>query len=117
MKVKPKTTEDLYERLERELRTPGERLLLDAFLPAASEIASALARPPAPDPIPVDGATVAGLFGDRATSRERDVEDPAPRRKPRPRRAAEPKRSLEEEIADFMSQRGTALAPDTDPEK
>ena len=115
--MKTKTPEDLYERLERELRTPGDPLLLDAFLPSPSEIPSALARPPAPDPGPVADAAAAGLLGDRATSREREVEEPAPRRRPRPRKTAEPKRSLEEEIADFMSQRGTALAPDTDPEK
>lgn len=114
--MKTRSQEDLYERLERELRTPGEPLLLDAFLPPPSSIPSALARPPAPEPPP--GATAAGLFGgDTATARDREVEEPAPRRRPRPRKAAEPKRSLEEEIADFMSQRGTALAPDTDPEK
>ncbi|HZN02519.1 MAG TPA: hypothetical protein VFD06_02920 [Candidatus Polarisedimenticolia bacterium] len=113
--MKRPPTEDLYERLERELRTPAERLLLDAFLPAPSSIPSALARPPAPEPIP--GAEAGLLGADRATARDREVEEPAPRRRPRPRKSAEPQRSLEEEIADFMNQRGTALAPDTDPEK
>lgn len=110
-----KPPEDLYERLERELRTPGERLLLDAFLPDPASIPSALARPPAPEPVP--GSEV-GLFGSEGpTARERQTEEPVPKRRPRPRKTAEPQRSLEEEIADFMNQRGTALAPDTDPEK
>jgi hypothetical protein len=114
--VTHKPPEDLYERLERELRTPGERMLLDAFLPAPASIPSALARPPAPEPVPGSDAT--GLFGTEGpTSRERQTEEPAPRRRARPRKSAEPQRSLDEEIADFMSQRGTALAPDTDPEK
>ena len=111
-----KPPEDLYERLERELRTPGERLLLDAFLPDPASIPSALARPPVPEPVP--GSAAADFFGaEGPTARERQTEEPAPRRRPRPRKTAEPQRSLDEEIADFMSQRGTALAPDTDPEK
>ena len=111
-----KPPEDLYEKLERELRAPAEPILLDAFLPAPSAIPSAIARPPAPAPV-VDASEAGPLGGDRATARDREVEEPAPRRKPRPKKTAEPKRSLEEEIADFMNQRGTALAPDTDPEK
>jgi hypothetical protein len=50
-------------------------------------------------------------------ARDREVEEaPAPRRRPRPRQGAEPQRSLEEEIQDFLSLRGNALAPDTDPD-
>ena len=111
-----KPPEELYEKLERELRAPGEPILLDAFLPPPSSLPSAIARPQAQAPV-VDAAEVAGMLGpDRATARDREVDEPGPRRKPRPRKAAEPKRSLEEEIADFMNQRGGALAPDTDPD-
>ena len=119
--MKGRTAEDLYAQLERELRTPAERLLLDAFLPAPETIPSALYKPAPPAPVADPaGAAEGGLFasGERAVARDRDLEEEqAPRRKPRPRKTAEPQRSLEEEIQDFLSLRGTALAPDPDPEK
>jgi len=118
--MKGKTAEDLYAQLERELRTPAERLLLDAFLPAPETIQSALYRPAPPAPVADPAAAEGGLFagGERAVARDRAFEEEqAPRRKPRPRKSAEPQRSLEEEIQDFLNLRGTALAPDTDPEK
>jgi len=118
--VKGKTSEDLYAQLERELRTPAERLLLDAFLPAPGAIPSALFRPAPPAPVSDPAAAAEGeQFGgaDRAVARDREVEEaPAPRRRPRPRQGAEPQRSLEEEIQDFLSLRGNALAPDNDPD-
>jgi hypothetical protein len=117
--VKGKTAEDLYAKLERELRTPAERLLLDAFLPSPEAIPSALFRPAPPAPVADPaGAAPGELFGggERAVSRDRATEEePAPRRRPRPRKSAEPQRSLEEEIQDFLNLRGTALAPDSDP--
>ena len=116
--MKGKTAEDLYAKMEREIRTPAEQLLLDAFLPKPEAIPSALHRPdpPAVDPAAAPGA--AGLFGETgpAVSRDRETEEPAARRRPRPRKAAEPQRSLEEEVKDFLNLRGTALAPDTDPD-
>jgi hypothetical protein len=117
--VRGKTADDLYAQLERELRTPAERLLLDAFLPAPETIPSALFRPAPPAPVSDPAAAEGGLFAgaDRAVARDREVEEaPAPRRRPRPRQGAEPQRSLEEEIQDFLSLRGNALAPDTDPD-
>lgn len=116
MTKKAKSPDELYEKLEQELRTPAERLLLDAFLPSPEAIPSALYRPapPAPEPDPA----AAGLFAaQQAAARERNAEEePAPRRKPRPKKTAEPQRSLEEEVQDFLNLRGTALAPDTDPD-
>lgn len=114
--MKGKSPDELYEKLEQELRTPAERLLLDAFLPPPEAIPSALFRPAPPTPEPDPAA--AGLFAaEQAAARDRNVEDaPATRRKPRPRKTAEPQRSLEEEIQDFLNLRGTALAPDTDPD-
>jgi hypothetical protein len=119
--VKGKTADDLYAQLERELRTPAERLLLDAFLPDPATIPSALDRPAPPAPVSDPAAAAeGGLFAggaERAVARDREMEEaPAPRRKPRPRKTAEPQRSLEEEIQDFLSLRGNALAPDTDPD-
>ena len=112
----PKDADQLYSRFELEVRTPSERLPLDAFLPAADSLPSAVARPQVPAPDAPAGATLAQLLG-RSPEATPAGDDPPIRRKPRPRKGAEPSRSLEEEIADFMSQRGTALAPDSDPEK
>jgi hypothetical protein len=113
-----KNADDLYLMFEREVRTPSDRLPLDAFLPAADSLPSAVARPQAAAPVPevAAGATLAQLLG-RSPEATPAGDDPPIRRKPRPRKSAEPARSLEEEIADFLSQRGTALAPDSDPEK
>jgi len=43
---------DLFTRLEREVRSPKETLLVDAFLPPPEAIPSALRRPAAPRPVP-----------------------------------------------------------------
>jgi hypothetical protein len=116
--VTAKNADELYLRFEREVRTPSERLPLDAFLPAPDNLPSAIALPAAAAPAPEEapGATLSQLLG-RSPEATPKGDDPPIRRKPRPRKSAEPTRSLEEEIADFLSQRGTALAPDSDPEK
>jgi hypothetical protein len=112
-----KNADELYLLFEREVRTPADRLPLDAFLPPADTIPSALAGPQAaaaPETPP--GATLAQLLGRSPEATPAGDEAPT-RRKARPRKSAEPSRSLEEEIADFLSHRSTALAPDSDPEK
>jgi hypothetical protein len=116
--------QDLFMRLEHEVRTPKERLLVDAFLPPPEAIPSALRRPavprPAPEPAPEPtpdpdfAATMTGAQR-RADEGPEDPPAPPPRRRP-VRRAAEPEKSLEEEIADFMSRSNRALAPDTEPD-
>jgi len=114
--------QDLFELFETEVRTPREKLLVDAFLPAPDAIPSSLRRPAAPRPAAEPAAAAepdysATLSG--ARQRADDTEEaPAARPRRRPvKRAAEPEKSLEEEIAEFMSVRGGALAPDADPEK
>jgi hypothetical protein len=112
-----KNADELYLRFERELRTPADRLPLDAFLPPADTIPSAVAQPQAASaPEAPPGATLAQLLG-RSPEATPVGDEAPPRRKARPRKSAEPSRSLEEEIADFLSHRSTALAPDSDPEK
>lgn len=110
--------DDLYRTFEQEVRTPAERLLIDAFLPPPETIPSAFAAPPAsPVPEPAADDPFASAFGGAAQPVARDREEPEPPPKKRPvRRRTEKEKSLEEEIAEFMS-RGSALAPDVDPEK
>jgi hypothetical protein len=107
--------QDLYLILERAVRTPKERLLVDAFLPPAEAIPSAV-QPPAPpraaDPAPGTGSDD-DLLVRRPDAEETPEPPPPPRR--RTKKSAGPQKSLEEEIAEFMS-RGAALAPDPDPE-
>jgi hypothetical protein len=112
--------QDLFLRFEGEVRSPKDTLLVDAFLPPAEAIPSALRRPaaprPAPDPAPEPDLT-GTLTGAQHRADEGPEEPPAPPARRRPvRRAAEPEKSLEEEIADFMSRSSRALAPDTDPD-
>jgi hypothetical protein len=113
---------DLFERFEREVRTPREALLVDAFLPPAEAIPSALRRPAAPRPAPAaETAAEPDFSATLAGARQRVDDDPGqtpgPPARRRSRRAAQPEKSLEEEIAEFMSRSGGALAPDSDPEK
>lgn len=106
---------DLYALLEEEVRTPAERILLDAFLPPAAGIPSAFAAPPAPaaEPPPA-GATISQLLGRAAPGEEPD-EASSPRRRKPARKREERQKSIEEEIAEFMSRDHSALAPDKDP--
>jgi hypothetical protein len=120
-----KPTGDLYTRLEAEVRTPKQPLLLDAFLPPAATIPSAfapvrLAIPPE-DPssgaVPGEaGPSISQVLGRLATD-EGPSEEPAapPKRRRTARKTEERQKSLEEEIAEFMSRDNSALAPDRDP--
>ena len=107
---------DLFRRFEQELRTPKEPLLIDPFLPAPETIASSI---PSPVSIAVQQAAEPQGFVQQLRA-----QDPAPApqeqaARPRKRkRSAEagPAKSLQDEIAEFMSRDGGALAPDIDPE-
>ena len=111
--------QDIYTLLEKEVRTPKERLLVDAFLPAPETIPSAFARPAAPPPPaddePVPAAALRQILG-AAAPEEEPAGDPAPPPRRRPRKTLEPEKSLEEEVAEFLSRSSRALAPDPDPE-
>jgi hypothetical protein len=109
--------QELYTLLEREVRTPREKLPLDAFLPAAEAILSAIARPvaapPPPDaPEPAPGAALRQILGAPASGEEMPAEPPAPPRRRRNAPVNEREKSLEEEVAEFMSRSSRALAPD-----
>jgi hypothetical protein len=111
---------DIYLILETEVRTPKERLLIDAFLPPAGAIPSQFARPAAPPPPAPDAPPAAALrqiLGAAAPDADAPEEAP-PQRKRRVRRNAadEPQKSLEEEVAEFLSRSSRALAPDPDPQ-
>jgi hypothetical protein len=110
-------SQDLYLALEQAVRTPKERLLVDAFLPPAEAIPSAV-QPPAP-PRAAAPAPGAGSDEDLLLVRRPEADEaPEPVAPPARRRAKKktaPEQSLEDEIAEFMS-RGAALAPDPDPE-
>lgn len=107
---------DLFRRFEQELRTPKEPLPIDPFLPAPDTIASSI-----PAPVSAAAARAAQPQGFVQQMRAQDPspapEEPAAR--PRRRRKAADtasSRSLQEEIEEFMSRDGGALAPDVDPE-
>src|SRR5262245_20782078 len=108
-------TQDLYTLLEREVRTPKERLPLDAFLPAATAIASAIARPvvaapPSQAAEPAPASALRQILG--APGPEEPAEATPPPRRRRRGQAEEPRKSLEEEVAEFMKSSDRALAPD-----
>ena len=109
--------QELYTLLEREVRTPREKLPLDSFLPAADAILSAIARPvaapPPPEaPEPVPGAALRQILGARGSEEEMPAEPPPPPRRRRSAQVSEREKSLEEEVAEFMNRSSRALAPD-----
>jgi len=123
--------EDIFQRFEKDLRTPQRRSPLDAFLPAAETLESAVAPPPTPEPTPMP-EPAANDFGALADI-DRDPEPPprprAKRKRSAPLRAEKPK-SLQEEITEFMNrdrpQTGveedlsawtTGMDPNSDPDK
>lgn len=112
----PDGPQDLYQRLEIEVRTPKRRLALDAFLPDPATLPSAVAAP-APPPLPEMGPEEAHFF--RRHEADGDPEpEPKPRRKAKsaaaPKNKKESPKSLQEEIEEFMSRDRRAYAPDDD---
>lgn len=124
------TKEDIYRKFEREVRTPGHPLLVDAFLPDAAEIPTAFAPPPPPPSMPEED-TLRGLDADapehephhapeHGADCDREHEKPQSPRRAAPRKPAsappkkEPEKSLEDEIAEFMNRDQRGLSPDDD---
>ncbi len=116
---------DLYTRLEAEVRTPKQPLLLDAFLPPPAAIPSAFV-PVRPASVPEEasagalpgeaGSTISQVLRRLAPDEGPSEEPPDPPKRRKPvRRTEERQKSLEEEIAEFMSRDNSALAPDRDP--
>lgn len=107
-------TLDLYQRLEREVRTPKRPLLLDAFLPPPESIASAVTPPPpAPEPTPEEAGFLARLQGEEPAAEP--AAKPAKKRRAAPaKKKEEAPKSLQEEIAEFMNRDQPALAPEDD---
>jgi hypothetical protein len=105
---------DLYQRFETQVRTPKRRLLLDAFLPAAEAIETAVAPPPAPA-IPQVSSEEENLL---VRLREEEPPPPAKPKAKKKTKAAPAKKeapkSLQEEVAEFMNRDQTALSPDDD---
>jgi hypothetical protein len=101
---------DIFQRLEQEVRTHKTPLLVDAFLPPLEELPATVIPPPEP--------TFEGIAEERGCLQSGRGDDPAEKPAPRRRRAAkesEPPKTLREEIAEFMTRDGAALAPDLDP--
>jgi len=108
---------DLFRRFEQELRTPKEPLPIDPFLPAPGTIASSI-----PAPVSVAAAQAAQPQGFVQQLRAQDPSPPPQEPAARPRRRRKgadtaSSKSLQEEIEEFMSRAGGALAPDVDPEQ
>ncbi len=105
---------DIYQRFEREVRTPKRRLLVDALLPPPESIESVVTPPPPPPPLPGESPEEIGL----GSLRDRDRDEPPSDTKPKPRKKkvipkkAEKPKSLQEEIAEFMKRDNTGLAPE-----
>ena len=109
--------QDLFITLEQAVRTPKERLLVDAFLPPAEAIPSAVQPPPPPRAVtPAPGAASDEDLLVVRRPDEDDTPEPPPPPRRRAKKKAVPEQSLQDEIAEFMS-RGAALAPDPEPDK
>ena len=90
---------ELFRRLEKEVRTPHERLPIDAFLPAADSLPTQFPDPP-PSALPSQSREMRSAEEDEQQRLERRKM----RRVAKPRKA-EPAKTLklDEEIAEFMN--------------
>jgi hypothetical protein len=90
---------ELFRRLEKEIRTPKERLPIDAFLPKAEALPTQFPDPP-PSKVPVESREVGGSEDADEARRQR-------RRVRREKKAvpADPSQpiKLEDEIQEFMN--------------
>lgn len=91
---------ELFRRLEREIRLAGEKLPIDAFLPAADALPTEFPDPP-PVHVPAESREMGGGMQDEEQRREerrrlRRVKKPAPAADATPLK-------LEDEIQEFMN--------------
>ena len=90
---------ELFRRLELEIRTPKERLPIDAFLPPVEALPTQFPDPP-PSKIPVQSREVGGSEeSDEARRERRKVRRD---KKPAPADPSQPIK-LEDEIQEFMN--------------
>jgi len=90
---------ELFRRLEKEIRTPKERLPIDAFLPGVEALPTQFPDPP-PSKIPVESREVGGLQDDDEARRQRRKVRRV--KKEAPADPAHPIK-LEDEIQEFMN--------------
>ena len=90
---------DLFRRLEREVRTPAEKLPIDDFLPSPDSLPTEFPDPPA-----------VRVVGESREMRSMADEEQAREERRRQRRvkkaaapAAKPARNLDEEISEFLN--------------
>ena len=96
-----KSVQELFRRLEREVRTPQEVLPVDAFLPAPDSLPTEFPDPP-PSSLPAQAREMGSVSDAEEERRER-------RKQRRTRKArsegAQPEapRKLEEEVQEFLN--------------
>jgi len=93
-----KSQQELFRKLELEVRTPRERLPIDAFLPAPETLPTEF-----PDPPPSALPTQVRELGTAADAEQERRERRKQRRLRKPAPQAETPRKLEDEIQDFLN--------------
>ena len=96
-----KSPQELFRRLELEVRTPGEALPIDAFLPSPDTLPTEFPDPP-PSSLPAQAREMGSLSDAEEEKRERRKQRRG--RKTRPAGApAESPKKLEDEIQEFLN--------------
>lgn len=90
---------ELLRRLEKEIRTPKERLPIDAFLPSWEALPTEFPDPP-PSKVPVESREVGALQDEEEERRKRRR---VRREKKPPPTEGSPPIKLEDEIQEFMN--------------
>jgi hypothetical protein len=93
---------DLFRRLERELRTPRERLPIDAFLPPAETLPTEFPDPP-PSALPSEVRELGTVADAEEERRERRRRQRRIRKAAAPEAPPEAPKKLEEEIQEFIN--------------
>lgn len=90
-----KTPQELFRSLEREVRTPKERLPIDSFLPRPEELPTEFPDPP-PSQLTAHVRELGAEPDRRERRRVRRVKKPAPQQ-------AENPQNIEDEIHEFLN--------------
>jgi len=96
-----KSPQELFRRLEREVRTHGEALPIDAFLPSPDALPTEFPDPPPPS-LPAEAREMGSVSDAEEAKRERRKQRRGRKTRP-PGDPAESPKKLEDEIQEFLN--------------
>ena len=97
-----KSLQELFRRLERDVRTPAEALPIDAFLPSPDTLPTEFPDPP-PSTLPAQAREMGSLSDAEEAKRERRKQRRTRKARPAEVQAEESPRKLQDEVQEFLN--------------